>query len=181
LSTCKKVSVYVDKVYGCCPIVVEGDKLVFDGALRLDECEISSDAPNYFEGRPQLCSWALHSLFHYVVAMCYGVSAVELGISKGGEDGYVMCPAWGPPTCEAAVIWRLHPEPIPVGFVDRFYTHLAKLGHYAVPDYYMQRFASEEAKQLRRDKLAEYERAGEPKFWDGWENAPYQPRRQRNE
>ena len=173
-----KVTVYVHKVNGCCPIAVEGDKLVYDLMLYLEESEISSDLPNYFEGR-QICTVAHDSYNRYVKPMCFGVSAVDLGISKGGDDGYVMCPAWGPPTCEAAVIFRLHPEPIEKGWIDRWYEHLAKVGHVSVPTFYFDKFASDETKKARTKKLKEWKEAGSPKFWPGWENLPCQPYRKK--
>jgi uncharacterized repeat protein (TIGR04076 family) len=171
----------VHRVYGCCPIAVEGDKLVFDIQLQLDECKISSGLPGYFEGRPQICSVAFRSIYPYAVAMSFGVSATDLGIAKSGEDGYVLCPAWGPPTCEAAVVFRLHPEPIEKGWIDRFYEHLAKAGHVSVPTFYFERFASKETKENRRKLVQEWIKAGRPKFWNGWRNLPCQPRRDKQE
>ncbi len=174
----KKVIVTVDRVNGACPFVIEGDKYVFDLMLYLDECEISSDLPGYFEGK-QLCTVAMQGWYRFVKPMCFGVSAVELGIAKEGEDGFVLCPAWGPPTCEAAVIFRLHPEPVEKGWIDRWYEYLARVGHVSVPTFYFDRFAPEEAKALRKQKLAEWDAAGRPKFWEGWENLPIQPKRQK--
>ncbi len=172
----KKVTVYTHKIYGCCPISVEGDKLVFDCMLYLDECKISSDLPKYFEGRPQICTPALSSMFPFVTAMSFGVSAIDLGIAESGEDGYVMCAAWGPPICEASVIFRLHPEPIEKGWIDRYYKHLAKLGHVNIPTFYFEKFASPETKANREKQVEEWRKAGSPKFWDGWCNPSCQAR-----
>ena len=171
----KKVTVYTHRIYGSCPINVEGDKLVYDLALYLNECKISSDLPKYFE-EPQICSIALKTIYPYAMAMCFGVSAIDLGIAESGEDGYVMCGAWGPPTCEAAVIFRLHPEPIEKGWLDRWYEHLAKVGHVSVPTFYFEKFASPEAKANREKKIEEWRKAGSPKFWEGWRNPTCQPK-----
>jgi len=171
-----KVRVYTHRIYGCCPASVEGDEWVLEAMLLLNECKISSDLPDYWEGKPQICTFSLHSIHHYAWAMCFGSSAVDLGIAKSGEDGYVMCPAWGPPTCEAAVIYRLHPEPVEKGFIDRFYEHLAKAGYISVPTFYFEKFASPETKALREEKIAEWQKAGSPKFWEGWRNLPCQPK-----
>ena len=62
-----------------------------------------------------LCSIAFHSVQPYIISMSMGVSAQELGIAIDGEDGFVMCPAWGPPTCEAAVVMRRIPSRPPAG------------------------------------------------------------------
>lgn len=173
----RKVTVTIDRVNGACPIVVEGDKFVFDLMLYLDESQISSHLPNYFEGK-QICTVAMQAFYRYVKPMCFGVSAVDLGIAKKGEDGFVMCAAWGPPTCEAAVIFKLHPEPIEKGWIDRWYEYLAKVGHVSVPTFYFDKFATKETKEERINKLVEWKNAGEPKFWEGWDNAPCQPRRE---
>jgi len=175
----KKIHVYVEEVYGYCPVVALGDKLVFDPFLRLDECEISSDQEGYLDNRPIICPWVVHSLFHYVIAMSYGVSAVDLGIAKEGEDGYVICPAWGPPTCEALVIFKLHPEPVEKGGVDHFYEYLAKRGYPFVPEAFLEKFAPPEAKSLREKMVSEWEKAGKPKFWEKWKNMHWQPKRKK--
>jgi len=171
-----KVHVYVERVNGACPFVIEGDKLVFDLMLLVDECDISSDLPGYFEQK-QICAVAFQGFYRYVKPMCFGVSAVDLGIATEGEDGFVLCPAWGPPTCEAAVIFRLHPEPVEKGWIDRWYEYLARAGHVSVPTFYFERFAPEAAKELRAKQLKAWEAAGKPKFWDGWDHPPCQPQR----
>jgi len=171
-----KVVVTVDKIYGCCPISVEGDRYVFDLMMILDDIKVCCDSPDYFERRV-ICTASLAGVQRYVNAMCLGVSAVDLGIAESGEDGKFMCPAWEPPTCEAAVIYRLHPEPVEKGFIDRYYEHLAKAGHISVPTFYFEKFASSETKALREEKIAEWRKVGSPKFWEGWRNPSCQPKR----
>lgn len=175
---CSNVTVFVHKVYGCCPISVEGDKITFKGfSLSPAECKISSELPMYFteNKKPMLCFVALKALYPYVIAMTLGVSAAELGISTGGEDGYVKCAAWGPPSCEALVIFRLHPEPVEKGALDAYYEYLAKMGHTSVPAYFLENFATEETREKRRKQIEEWVKAGKPKFWEGWRNPPCQP------
>lgn len=174
----KKVIIYTHKVYGCCPISVEGDYWVFDFVFRPDESKISNDVPNYFEPEHplQICPYAYAGLLQYSRAIAYGVSAVDLGIAVDGEDGYVMCPAWGPPTCEATVIYRLHGEPIEKAFIDRYYEYLARVGHTSVPTFYFEKFASPETKARREKQIEEWMKAGKPKFWEGWRNQPCQPK-----
>jgi len=170
-----KVTVYTHRVYGCCPINVEGDKLVFDGMWYLDESEVSSYLPLYFEGKKQLCPLALQSIFRYAIPMTYGISAIDLGIAKSGGDGYVKCLAACPPTGEGVVIYRLHAEPIEKGWIDRYYEYEAKAGHIHVPDFYFEKFASTETKERRKREIAEWRKAGSPVFWEGFRNPPCQP------
>ena len=174
-----KLTVSVHKVYGCCPISVEGDEFVFTPWMSLDDNRISNRLPNYMFGdhKPMICQIAMTSVFPFVQAMCLGVSAEELGITKAGEDGYVICPAWGPPTCEALTIFRLHPEPMEQAGLGAWYENLAKAGHVSVPSYYLETFGTSETKEARKRKLEEWEKAGRPKFWEGWRNPPCQPRR----
>lgn len=177
------VSVSVHKVYGCCPISVEGDT-VFSSIMRLDYLKkrISSDVPNYcVPGEPTICPYALASVNPYMIAMSFGVTAVDLGIAKSGEDGYVMCPAWGPPTCEALVIFKLHAEPLEKSEFDLWYETLAREGHISVPSYFLENFASDETKKKRKKQIEEWVKAGKPKFWEGWRNPLCQPRRKKME
>jgi uncharacterized repeat protein (TIGR04076 family) len=178
-----KVEVYVDKVYGCCPTSVEGDKLTFNISMLLDQCKISSELPMYgglaAGSKPRICSIAFNSIYPYMVAMSLGVDTVDLGITKSGKDGFVMCPAWGPPTCEALVIFRLHSEPIDKCATDAWYESLAKLGWTSVPSYFLERFATEETKEARKKKIEEWKKAGKPIFWEGWRHPQCQPRHEK--
>lgn len=183
LAGCNNITVYVHKVYGCCPITVEGDEIVFYGfTLSPDDSKISSELPMFLtkEGKPMFCFVALRNLYPYIIAMTLSVSAAELGISSavGGkdEDGYLQCSAWNNPNCEALVIFRLHPEPVEKGALDAYYEYLAKAGHVGVPSYFLERFASDETKEKRKRLIEEWERAGKPKLWEGWRNPPCQPR-----
>lgn len=153
------VEVYVDKVYGSCPSSIEGHKFDFVG---------------FANTRTGMCGIAVANVYPYVEAMSIGVTAMEMGIAKSGEDGYVMCPAWGPPTCEAQVIFRLHPVPVDMQPLDWWYEFLARGGHHCVPSYFRETFLSEEAKERRKKEIQEWIEAGKPKFWEGWRNPPLQ-------
>lgn len=172
----QRVSVVVERVNGACPRTVEGDRWVVDNCLYTEQVDIASDRPGY-SGPKEICSIAFHSVQPYIISMSIGVSAVELGIAIDGEDGYVMCPAWGPPTCEAAVIMRLHPEPAEQGtMTDDSYEYLARNGHVSVPTFFMEHFSPPGAKERRTALLEEWYRLGRPKFWEGWD-WERQPRR----
>lgn len=85
-----------------------------------------------------------------------------------------MCGAWGPPTCEAQVIVRLHPVPMERMVLDEWYEFLAFIGHFSVPSYFLENFASEETKENRKKQIEEWVKAGRPKFWEGWRRLPTQ-------
>jgi uncharacterized repeat protein (TIGR04076 family) len=178
----QKVSVIVERVNGACPISVEGDVWVVENCLHTEKVDIGSDRPGYC-GPKEICSIAFHSVQPYIISMSIGVSAQELGIAVDGEDGFVMCPAWGPPTCEAAVVMRLHPEPVDSGtLTDDSYEYLARNGYVSVPTYFLERFGPEGAQARRKALLEEWYRLGRPKFWEGWDwdkqprrDPPYKP------
>ncbi|MBI4187239.1 MAG: hypothetical protein HY530_07055 [Chloroflexi bacterium] len=180
-----KVLVTVERVYGCCPVTVEGDRMMFSDVASpvFDECDISSDSPLFLGSTVKgtrtgtLCTVALKAIYPYIIAMDYGVSAVDLGIAESGEDGFIVCAAWGPPNCEAQVIFRLHPIPVEKCGTDMLYEYLAQAGHVGVPSYYLETFASDATKEERKRKIEEWKKAGKPKFWEGWRNPPCQPRR----
>ena len=78
-----KVTVFVHEILGYCPMVSLGDKLVFDDMLYLDESKISTE--NLFERRALICPWIIYQVFPFVLAMCKGITPVDLGIAKDGE------------------------------------------------------------------------------------------------
>jgi uncharacterized repeat protein (TIGR04076 family) len=147
------IEVYVHKVVGACPQAVEGTK--FDYVLMT----------KMTEGQ---CGFSVNSIYPYVAAMTLGAKAVDLGIAVEGEDGFVTCPAWGPPTCEATVIFRLHPVPAKESFGDNWYEDLAKIGHVSVPTYFMDKYASEETKAKRKQLIEEWDSLGRPRYWEKW-------------
>jgi len=147
------IEVYVHKVTGACPLAIEGTKFDFTQCTQLSEGQ---------------CGFSVNSVYQYVAAMSMGGKAVDLGIAEKGEDGFVTCPAWGPPTCEASVIFRLHPIPVKEGFGESWYEMLASLGHVSCPTHYMNNFASEETRQKRQRLIDEWEKLGRPKYWEKW-------------
>jgi uncharacterized repeat protein (TIGR04076 family) len=148
-----KIEVYVHKVVGACPAAIEGTKFEYLLCNKISEGQ---------------CGFSVNSLYPYVTAMTLGAKAVDLGIAEEGEDGFVTCPAWGPPTCEATVIFRLHPVPVEEGFGDNWYEDLAKIGHVSIPTYFMDNFASEETKLKRKKLIEEWDKLGRPKYWEKW-------------
>lgn len=177
------IELIVEKVYGCCPVSVEGDKMVFNSGIDHEASSVSSDLPefwgNYSEGTRHgaLCPIALQSALPYINGMIIGTQAKDAGLALEGEDGFFVCPAWGPPTCEALVVFRLHPSPAKRHSVDAWYEELAKAGHYAVPSYFLEHFASVDTKEKRKEIITEWKRLGKPYLWEGWRNPPTQPRR----
>lgn len=178
-----KTQVTIEKVYGCCPVSVEGDKMMFADIVNVifDECDISGGL-SLFNGSAvkgtktgSFCSVALNSIYPYIWAMNYGLSAADMGIAQSGEDGFVVCPAWGPPNCEAQVVFRLHPIPVAKCGTDEIYEYLSKAGHVSVPSFFFETFANDATKEARRRKIEEWRKAGKPKFWEGWRNPPCQP------
>jgi len=86
----------VCEIRGKCPVYKVGDKIVIEGPeILLDE----SDA---------LCTHALSSLLHYVVAFQEEADPVRLGLCKLGErDAYIQCVDPGEPyTDGGTVIFR---------------------------------------------------------------------------
>lgn len=153
------VEIHVEKVYGCCPHTLEGDKYNYVGFTAMET---------------GLCGIAEYSLHPYISGLSLGVKAVDMGIAKSGDDGYVMCPSWGPPTCEAQIIFRLHPVPVEKMPVDAWYEALAQTGHHCVPAYFLEKFGTEELRASRKNDIEEWVKAGRPKFWEGWRNMPAQ-------
>lgn len=176
-----KIRVFVHRVYGSCNCSVEGDE-AFNSHMSINEMRrgISSKVPNYvIPGAPFICPWAFNGIASYMIAMSFGVTAVELGIAKEGEDGYVICPAWGPPTCEAVVIFRLHPEPFEMSEFDWGYETYARNGHPFVPKYFRENFGPEDIEEVRKKEIDEWLKAGKPKFFERWRNPSYQPQRKK--
>lgn len=148
-----RVEVYVHKVVGACPAAIEGEKFDYVLCTKLSEGQ---------------CGFGVNSVYQYVTAMTLGAKAVDLGIAEDGEDGYVTCPAWGPPTCEAYVVYRLHPVPVKKSLGDDWYSNLAKIGHVSCPTFFMENFASEETRLKRKNLIEEWNKIGRPKYWEKW-------------
>jgi len=91
------LEIEVCEVRGKCPVHKVGDKIVIDDPKVLLR---ETDA---------LCTHALSSLLHYVIALEEGADPVKLGLSKpeDSEHAYVQCVDPGKPyTNGGTVIFR---------------------------------------------------------------------------
>jgi len=90
------VTATVKEVKGYCPIYKQGDRIVFENHyVRSDESD-------------DVCIHALSSMLTLLSAFLHGVSAVNLGIGKEENKGYLQCPDPGEPyTCGGTVILEL--------------------------------------------------------------------------
>ena len=116
----------------------------------------------------EFCNIAAPSLYPYIEGLTQGASAAEMGISNGGKDGYTQCAAWGCPSCEAKVIFKLTPLEKEDRVIDAYYEYLAAGGHHSAPEYFREKFSSEETIQQHYDLIEEWDKAGRPLFWDKW-------------
>jgi uncharacterized repeat protein (TIGR04076 family) len=92
------LEIEVCEVRGKCPVYKVGDKIVVDDpVIVLDK----TDA---------LCTHALSSLLHYVLALELGADPVELGLSKPDdrEHAYIQCLDPGAPyTHGGTVVFKI--------------------------------------------------------------------------
>jgi len=151
------VLVTVERVEGVCPLMLlEGDETLYQAfsATSLDH----------------VCPFAQNAIYQYISGMTEGISAFDLGIAcedKSG-DGFACCGAWGCPTVEAKVVFRLRPIPSDVPVIDFGYTYMSRGDHHSTPEDYREKYTSEEVRQQREDLIKEYDEAGRPLFWDKW-------------
>jgi uncharacterized repeat protein (TIGR04076 family) len=92
------LEIEVCEVKGTCPVHRVGDKIIVD------------DPKIVLEETDALCTHALSSLLHYVVALERGANPVELGLSKpeSGKYAYVQCVDPGAPyTHGGTVVFRI--------------------------------------------------------------------------
>ena len=92
------IEIEVVEIRGHCPVHRVGDRLLID------------DPKILFEKTDALCTHALSSLLHYVVALERGADPVELGLSKpeDREHAYIQCVDPGEPyTSGGTVIFRI--------------------------------------------------------------------------
>jgi uncharacterized repeat protein (TIGR04076 family) len=92
------LEVKVVEVRGFCPVHKVGDKIVVD------------DPEIVLEETDALCTHALSSLLHYVVALERGADPVELGLSKPEDrvNAYIQCVDPGKPyTKGGTVIFKI--------------------------------------------------------------------------
>jgi uncharacterized repeat protein (TIGR04076 family) len=92
------LEIEVVEIRGRCPVHTVGDKLLID------------DPKIVLEKTDALCTHALSSLLHYVVALEKGADPVQLGLSKPDdrEHAYIQCVDPGEPyTSGGTVIFRI--------------------------------------------------------------------------
>ncbi|NIQ04449.1 MAG: TIGR04076 family protein [Candidatus Korarchaeota archaeon] len=91
------LEIEVHKIRGKCPVHEVGDKIVINGpeiVLDIDK----TDA---------VCTHALSSLLHYVVALDENVDPRKLGLSKSKQNAYIQCVDPGEPyTSGGTVIFK---------------------------------------------------------------------------
>lgn len=153
------VLVTVERVEGACSEhQIEGDEHLYSGF----EC---------VSGEEGVCPFAEFEMWPYISGMSQGVSAKDMGIAYDGEDGFVCCGAWGCPSVEAKIVYRLHPIPYEQtdsSFIDFIYEYLAKGDHFSAPKHFRQLYSKEEVLKERDDLVKEWDEAGRPLFWDKW-------------
>ena len=89
------LEIEVCEVKGYCPVHKVGDKMVIDGPKIVLE---KTDA---------VCTHALSSLLHYVVALDENVDPRKLGLSKEKGNAYIQCVDPGQPyTSGGTVIFK---------------------------------------------------------------------------
>ena len=92
------LEIEVCEIRGRCPVHKVGDKIVID------------DPKIILEKTDALCTHALASLLHYVLALEKGADPVELGLSKpeNREHAYIQCVDPGEPyTRGGTVIFKV--------------------------------------------------------------------------
>lgn len=91
-----KILIEVIKIRGNCPIYKVGDKILLNGFYI--ESKNSSN----------ICMHAFSSMLSLLSAFSHGASAIELGIGKSEDEGYLQCCDPGEPyTKGGTVIFKL--------------------------------------------------------------------------
>jgi len=88
------LEIEVCEIRGSCPVFKVGDRIV------VDDPEIVLDKTD------ALCTHALSSLLHYVVALEQDADPVELGLSKPGdkEHAFIQCVDPGKPYTDGGTV-----------------------------------------------------------------------------
>ena len=96
-----RVRAKVVRITGTCPIYKVGDEIVID-RFFIDT-----------QKSKNVCIHALSALLSLLSAYLHGNSAIDLGIGKEENKGYMQCPDPGPPwTCGGTVLFELIREEI---------------------------------------------------------------------
>ena len=75
-----RLIVEVIDISGNCPVYKPGDRIILDNGYKVNLRETDN-----------ICMHSLASLLPYYNALAKGVSAVELGLAKEGEEAFVQC------------------------------------------------------------------------------------------
>ena len=88
------LEIEVVEVRGRCPVHKVGDRIVVEGPRII------------LEKTDTLCSHALSSLLHYVVALDEGADPVKLGLTKSSdsEHAYIQCVDPGKPYTDGGTV-----------------------------------------------------------------------------
>lgn len=87
-----RLVVTVKEVRGECPLYQIGDKIVIDKFyININESK-------------NVCIHAFSAMSTFLCAFIHGCSAIELGIGKEENMGYIQCPDPGPPCTKGGTV-----------------------------------------------------------------------------
>ena len=75
-----KLIIGVIEIEGKCPVYSIGDRIVLDDGYKVNLKETDN-----------ICMHSLGSLLPYYNSLAKGISPVELGLAKQGNDAYIQC------------------------------------------------------------------------------------------
>lgn len=75
-----KLIIKVIEIKGKCPVHEIGDKIVLDEGYKVN-----------LEETDNICMHSLGSLLPYYNALAKGISPLELGLAKEGDEAYIQC------------------------------------------------------------------------------------------
>ena len=91
-----KLIIEVMEIKGTCPVYKVGDRIVLDEGYKVNLKKTNN-----------ICMHSLASLLPYYNALFRGISPVELGLAKEGEDAYIQCLDPSKHTGGGTVIFRV--------------------------------------------------------------------------
>ncbi len=75
-----KLIIEVIDIKGNCPVYKTGEKIVLDEGYKVNLAETDN-----------ICMHSIASLLPYYNALAKGISPVELGLAKEGDEAYIQC------------------------------------------------------------------------------------------
>ncbi len=75
-----KLIIEVAEIEGQCPVYRMGDRIILDDGYKVNLRETDN-----------ICMHSLSSILPYYNSLSKGVSPLELGLAKEGNDAYVQC------------------------------------------------------------------------------------------